>query len=95
MFIMLIWAAVKPEHADDFLVASLEMGHAALKEEGARRFEVLRDDTDPTRFVLYQATKTRAEHEQHLVTPHAVLWREKTKPMLAEPIRNDSYNQLF
>jgi quinol monooxygenase YgiN len=86
---------VSADHSDDFLVATLEMGHAALKEDGTRKFEILRDDNDHSRFVVYKATKTRAEHEQHLNTPHAVKWRTQVTPMLAEPLRVETYNQLF
>jgi quinol monooxygenase YgiN len=95
MFIVIMSVAVQGDRADDFLVATLEMGHAALKEDGTRRFEILRDETDHSRFIVYKATKTRAEHEQHLNTPHAVEWFAKIKPMLMEPMRTETFNQLF
>lgn len=95
MHIVLIRLDVNPQDIDAFLVATLEMGHAALKEKGTRRFEVLRDDNVPTRFVLYKATKTQADHQAHLTTEHANQWLARVTPMLAAPMRTDSYNQLF
>lgn len=95
MYIVLMWLDVNAQDADAFLVATLEMGHAALKEKGTRRFEVLRDDNVPTHFVVYKATKTRADHEAHLTTAHAIRWLTQVTPMLAGPMRQSFFNQLF
>ena len=95
MYIVVTWLTVNVQDIDAFLVATLEMGHAALKEKGTRRFEVLRDDNDPTRFIVYKATKTREDHETHLTTTHAKQWLAQVTPMLSGPLRSDSYNQLF
>jgi autoinducer 2-degrading protein len=95
MYIILIWLVVKREFLDAFLLATLEMAQAALQESGTRRFEILRGDTDPTRFVLYKASNSRADHDFHLTTVHLQQWRETVTPMLAEPQQMDSYTQLF
>lgn len=95
MYIVLMWLDLNAQDVEAFLVATLEMGHAALKEKGTRRFEVLRDENVPTRFVVYKATKTRADHETHLTTAHASRWLAQVTPMLAAPMRVNSYNQLF
>lgn len=95
MFILLMWLMVQREQIDAFLIATLEMGQMALKENGTRRFEILRGDDDPTRFVLYKATNTRADHKAHLETPYAEQWLDTIAPMLAEPIQQSSYTQLF
>lgn len=95
MYIVLIWLDIRAQDVDAFLVNTLEMGHAALKQKGTRRFEVLRDDNVPTKFVVYMATKSRTEHENHLTTSHAKQWLAQVTPMLASPMLQDSYTQLF
>ena len=47
---------VKPEHRDAFLQAVVEHGRAAVPEEaGTLRFDVILDQDDPNRILLYEA----------------------------------------
>ena len=95
MFIVLVWLLVQEAKLDAFLVATLEMAHASLEEDGCRRFEVLRGESDVTRFVLYEAFNTRADGELHLTTEHFKQWEKTITPMLTEPVQAVSYTQLF
>ena len=95
MHIVLVRLSVKPEFLDAFLVATLEMAHAALEEEGTRRFEVIRQEDDASRFVLYQAARSSDDHTADLASGHVKQWLASVEPMLVEPPQMTAYTQLF
>lgn len=95
MFLVLVSIMVKPEFLEAFLVATLEMAHESLKESGLRRFEVIRQEDDPTHFILYKTYNSRADHELHLMYPYVQAWLDTSAPMLTAPLKMDSYTQLF
>jgi autoinducer 2-degrading protein len=95
MLVMLMFLNVLSEHTEPFIVATLEMAHASLRERGCRRFEVIREEANPTRFVFYQLFNSRADGELHLQMEHYANWQTATAAMLAEPARVVTYSQLF
>ena len=95
MLILLVWINVLSEQVEPFMVATLEMAHASLRERGCRRFEVIRSEQTPTQFILYQLFNSRADAELHSQTEHYLNWQSVTTAMLAEPARMSSYTQLF
>lgn len=95
MLIKVVFISVLAECIEPFTVATLEMAHTTLRERGCRRFEVIRDETDPTQFILYQLFNSRADAELHSQTEHYQNWQSVTNTMLAEPARMSSYTQLF
>lgn len=95
MLIMLVFIKVLAEFIEPFTVATLEMAHTSLREQGCRRFEVIRDETDPTQFVLYLLFNSRADAELHSQREHYQNWQTATRTMLAEPARENTYTQLF
>ncbi len=95
MRIVLVWLAVKQEFLDAFIVATMEMAHASLREDGCRRFEVLRADEQSLRFVLYAAFNSRRDAELHFETEHLAQWNAAVAPMLSEPPQALHYTQLF
>lgn len=95
MFLVLVSLMVRPEFLETFLVATLEMAQESLKENGTRRFEVIRREEDPTQFVVYITFNSRADHAFHRTTPHVKQWLAVITPMLAAPLQENSYSQLF
>lgn len=67
---------VKPDRLDDFLQV---MDHDAIesrKEEGCLRFDVLRDLSDPNKFVFYEVYRDQAAIDFHKATPHFKGWSD-------------------
>ncbi len=95
MFIVLVWLVVQAEYLDAFMITTLEMAHASLREDGCRRYEVLRGDASSLRFVLYAAFNSRRDAELHFETEHVAQWSETIAPMLSEPPQTVNYTQLF
>lgn len=85
MYVTIVHVHVKPENVRDFIEASLENARGAVNEPGNLRFDVLRMDDDPTRFVLYEAYATAEDAAAHKDTPHYRKWRETVADWMAEP----------
>ena len=95
MYLVLVSLVVRPEFLEAFLVATLEMAHESLKEDGVRRFEVIRQENDPAHFIMYKTFNARGDYDAHLTTLHVKDWQQKIQGMLAGPTREDAYTQLF
>ena len=85
MYVTIVHVHVKPENVRDFIEASLENARESVNEPGNLRFDVLRMDDDPTRFVLYEAYATAEDAAAHKDTPHYRKWRETVADWMAEP----------
>jgi autoinducer 2-degrading protein len=95
MQVTLVHVVVKPEHIEDFIQASRLNHEGSINEPGNRRFDILQSDTDPSRFVLYEAYKDAAEAAKHKQTEHYLKWRETVADWMAEPRQGVSYKGLF
>jgi quinol monooxygenase YgiN len=61
---------IRESCVDDFLSAAEKFVLATRKEDGCRRFDLLRDVGDPTRFLMYLAHKDEGEYKKHVEQPH-------------------------
>lgn len=95
MYLVLVSLMVRPKYLEAFLVATLEMAHESLKEDGVRRFEVIRQENDPSHFILSKTFNGRGDYDFHLTTPHVQAWQKTVRPMLVKAMQQDSYTQLF
>ena len=55
------------------------------KEPGNVRFDVLRDNKDPNKFLLYEVYENEDAAAAHKQTEHYNKWRETVAPMMATP----------
>ena len=78
-----VW--VKEQHLEAFRIASIENHMESIKEPGNLRFDVLQDDTDPSKFVLYEAYESEEASAEHKKTAHYLTWREKVADWMAKP----------
>jgi (4S)-4-hydroxy-5-phosphonooxypentane-2,3-dione isomerase len=78
----------------EFIAASLENVACSLKEPGILRFELLRDEAEPSRFVLIEAYRDAAAQAAHKETAHYAKWKELVEPMMAEPRTRAAYSTL-
>ena len=95
MHVTLVHVAVKSNHVDDFIALSRADHEGSVREPGNRRFDILQDAADPTRFILYEAYATAGDAAAHKETDHYKAWRAAVEPMMAEPRRGVPYNGLF
>ena len=95
MHVTLVHVRVKAERVAEFIEACRANHEASIREPGNRRFDVLQDAADPTRFVLYEAYVSADDAAAHKNTGHYLTWRDTVADMMAEPRRGVPYQGLF
>ena len=95
MIIVHVHVHVKPDSVEDFEAATLENAGNSIREPGVVRFDVVRQEDDPTRFVLIEIYRTADDPARHKATAHYAAWRDAVEAMMAEPRRSVRYREIF
>jgi len=95
MLVVCVHVQVKPAHVQGFIAASRENARNTVQEPGALRFDVLQQQDDPTRFVLYEAYRDGAAAAAHKETAHYQTWRDTVADWMAAPRQGVKYDGLF
>lgn len=95
MQVTIVHVHVKKDNINDFIEACRLNHEASVNEPGNRRFDVLQSDTDPARFVLYEAYINAEEAAKHKETEHYMKWRETVADWMAEPREGVPYTGLY
>ena len=95
MLIVHVFAQVKPDQVEAFREASVENAANSIQEPGIARFDVIRQQDDPTRFVLVEVYRTPEDPAKHKETAHYRKWRDTVADMMAEPRSNIKYTNVF
>jgi len=85
MHVTLVHVHVKPDSVEAFIAATRANHEASVQEAGNRRFDVLQNPDDPTRFILYEAYASADDAARHKQTAHYAAWRDAVADMMAEP----------
>ena len=95
MHVTLVHVRVKPASVEAFVVATQANHEASIREPGNRRFDVLQDPSDVTRFILYEAYATPEDAAAHKLTAHYATWRDTVADMMAEPRCGEAMSALY
>lgn len=95
MQVTIVHVRVKPQCVNAFIAASRANHKASVREPGNRRFDVLQEVEDPTKFVLYEAYVTAEDAAAHKSTQHYLTWRETVADMMAQPRQGVVHIGLF
>ena len=95
MFVLVVSLRVKPGKDRQFL-AAIEANAAASRrdEPGCRRFDVLRDNDDPQRYLRYELYDDEAAFQAHRAMPHFPVWRRAAPECVDEQV-NTATTLLF
>lgn len=85
MYIVCVKIAVKSAHVPAFIQATLDNAENTRREAGNVRFDVVRDEADPTRFMLYEVYRGKDDFLAHQQTPHYFRWKDAVADWMAEP----------
>jgi (4S)-4-hydroxy-5-phosphonooxypentane-2,3-dione isomerase len=85
MYIVTVQLQVKADKVDEFLQYTLHNASEARKEKGCLRFDVLRHETEATRFFFYEVYVAPGDHKAHQETPHYQRWRDHVPDLLEGP----------
>ncbi|MCK5691939.1 MAG: antibiotic biosynthesis monooxygenase [Bacteroidales bacterium] len=94
MIVTIVHIKVLPDYIDLFIQASTENHLESVKEPGNLRFDLLRSDDNPARFVLYEAYENESAATAHKETAHYLKWRETVAPWMAVPREGIRYTGL-
>ena len=95
MFIVHVFAHIKPDQVEAFRAATLENARNSIKEPGIARFDVIQQQDDSTRFVLVEVYRTSDDPARHKETVHYQKWRDTVADMMAEPRTSVKYANVF
>jgi len=94
MIVTIVHIKVLPDYIDLFIQVSTENHLESVKELGNLRFDLLRNDDNPSRFVLYEAYESESAAAAHKETAHYLKWRETVAPWMAIPREGIRYSGL-
>ena len=94
MFVTIVYIEVRPEYIDPFILATTENHRESVKEPGNLRFDLLRNEAEALRFVLYEAYENEEAAAAHKKTAHYLKWRETVAPWMAVPREGVRYTGL-
>jgi quinol monooxygenase YgiN len=95
MYVIAVTIFVKPEFLDAFKEATLDNARNTRKEPLNVRFDVLQQEDDPTRFLLYEAYRTKDGVTAHQLTEHYQRWKAAVADWMAQPRQRVTHNSLF
>ncbi|MDR2761830.1 MAG: antibiotic biosynthesis monooxygenase [Planctomycetaceae bacterium] len=84
MFIYIVNINVLPVYVEQFKFESCENAKNTVKEPKNIRFDVLQQDDNPTKFVLYEVYDDESGLDEHKKTEHYNKWKTNVEPMMAE-----------
>lgn len=82
MFVVHIFVQVKSEYIEEFKKICVGNAQNSVQEPLIKRFDVLQQSDDPTRFVLVEAYLDESGVAQHKQTAHYNKWRQVAEKMI-------------
>jgi len=95
MLVVLVHIHVKVDQVDAFQAACVENARNSLLEPGVVRFDVLRQQDDPTNFTLVEIYRTPEAPAAHKHTDHYKKWAGTVADMMAAPRYSVKYENVF
>lgn len=95
MHVVAVTIFVKPEFVMQFIEATLDNARNTRREPGNLRFDVLRAEEDPTRFMLYEAYKAKEDFAKHQQTEHYLRWKSTVADWMAQPRQGVKHHTIF
>jgi (4S)-4-hydroxy-5-phosphonooxypentane-2,3-dione isomerase len=94
MLIVHVQVHVKEAHVEDFVAATKLNAAASRQEPGVVRFDLIRDDGAPNRFVLVEIYRDDQAPAAHKATAHYATWRDAVEPWMASPRTSAKYRDV-
>lgn len=95
MYVVAVTVFVKPECVEPFIQAVLANARATRQEPGNLRFDVVRHEQDPNRFLLYEVYHTPDDFARHQQTAHYLTWKQTVAPYMAQPREGHKHQSIF
>jgi len=94
MIVTIVHIWVKKEYIDKFIEITIENHENSIKEEGNLRFDILQDQNDPSKFILYEAYINEDAAKKHKETAHYKKWKETVENWMIKPRESNKCNVI-
>ncbi|AVJ16784.1 Autoinducer 2-degrading protein lsrG [Serratia rubidaea] len=95
MHVTLVEINVKPDKVEEFIEVFRANHLGAIAEPGNLRFDVLQDETIPTRFYIYEAYRDQQAVDAHKQTPHYLQCVERLEALMTGPRKKTTFIGLM
>jgi autoinducer 2-degrading protein len=95
MYVVAVTIFVKGEHVEQFVEATLDNARSTRREPGNVRFDVLRAEEDPNRFLLYESYRAKEDFAKHQQTEHYLRWKNTVADWMAQPRQGVKHHSTF
>ena len=95
MYIVAVTVFVKAEQVRAFVEATLDNARNTRREPGNLRFDVAQGEDDPSRFLLYEAYRTKDDFARHQQTEHYLRWKSAVADWMAQPRQGVKHTAVF
>jgi len=95
MYVVSVTVFVKPPCVQRFIESTLDNARNSRGEPGNVRFDVLQAEGEPTRFLLYEAYRTKEDFALHQQTEHYLRWKQIVADYMAQPRQGVKHQSLF
>ena len=85
MVVTAVLVLVKPDAIGAFIEATKKNHEASVKEPFNLRFDVLQDNDDPCRFMLYEVYESEEGAAAHKKTLHYLEWKKTVEDWMQKP----------
>ena len=94
MIIVIVQVHVNADAVRAFEAATEDNAAHSRLEPGVVRFDVLRQQQDPTRFALVEVYRDQTAVAAHKTTAHYLRWRDAMADLMAEPRVGVAYSNV-
>ena len=95
VYVVAVTVFVKPEFVAPFIEVALDNARNSRREPGNVRFDVLRVEDDPNRFLLYEVYLSKDDFVKHQQTAHYLRFKEGVADWMAQPRQGVRCTSLF
>ena len=95
MYVVGVTVYVKPEAVEPFIQVTLDNARHTRQEPGNLRFDVLRCEDDPARFLLYEAYGSKDDFASHQQTEHYLRWKQAVADWMSKPREGVKHTSIF
>lgn len=95
MYVVAVTVHVKPQHVQQFVEAVLDNARNTRREPGNVRFDVLRAEEDPNRFLLYECYHAKEDFAKHQQTEHYLRFKNDAADWMAQPRQGVRHVSVF
>ena len=95
MYVVAVTVFVKPEHVQSFIQATLDNARNTRREPANIRFDVLRAEDDPNRFLLYEVYRAKDDFARHQQTQHYLRWKSSVADWMAQPRQAVKHDEVI